>query len=91
MLARIMPARVGFDIRTFKCSKCDLVHEVLVETDAFTSHSASIGSGETFARVVAHGIPGVMPGHGELSQQELHDLYLTPLCRIFSAASALRA
>jgi hypothetical protein len=35
MLARIMPARVGFDIRTFECPQCDLLHEVIVETDAF--------------------------------------------------------
>jgi hypothetical protein len=35
ILARIMPARVGFDIRTFECPKCDLLHEVMVETDAF--------------------------------------------------------
>jgi hypothetical protein len=34
-LASIMPARVGFDIRTFECRACDLLHEVLVETDAF--------------------------------------------------------
>ena len=35
MLARIMPARVGFDIRTFECPKCGQVHEVMVETNAF--------------------------------------------------------
>ena len=35
MLARILPARVGFDIRTFECPKCDHVHEVMVETSAF--------------------------------------------------------
>jgi hypothetical protein len=35
MLARIMPAGVGFNLRTFECPKCDHVHEVLVETDAF--------------------------------------------------------
>ena len=34
-LARIMPARMGFDIRTFECSKCDHLHEVMVETNAF--------------------------------------------------------
>jgi hypothetical protein len=32
MLARIMPARIGFDIRTFECPKCDHVYEVLVAT-----------------------------------------------------------
>jgi hypothetical protein len=35
MLARIMPARMGFDLHTFECPKCDLLHEVMVETDAF--------------------------------------------------------
>jgi hypothetical protein len=35
ILARIMPARVGFDIRTFECPKCDLLKEMMVETDAF--------------------------------------------------------
>jgi hypothetical protein len=35
MLARIMPARMGFDIRTFECPKCDHLHEVMVETNAF--------------------------------------------------------
>jgi hypothetical protein len=35
MLARIMPAGVGFNLRTFECPKCDHVHEVLVESDAF--------------------------------------------------------
>jgi hypothetical protein len=35
MLARITPLRVGFDTHTFECPKCDHVHEVIVETDAF--------------------------------------------------------
>jgi hypothetical protein len=35
MLARITPARVGFDLRTFECAVCDRVHEVLVATEAF--------------------------------------------------------
>jgi hypothetical protein len=35
ILARITPARVGFDIRTFECPMCDLLKEVMVETDAF--------------------------------------------------------
>jgi hypothetical protein len=35
MLARIMPARMGFDIRTFECPRCEHVHEVMVETNAF--------------------------------------------------------
>jgi uncharacterized protein (UPF0212 family) len=32
MLARIMPARIGFDIRTFECPRCDHVYEVMVAT-----------------------------------------------------------
>ena len=35
MLARIMPARLGFDLRTFECPRCDHHHEVIVKTDAF--------------------------------------------------------
>jgi uncharacterized protein (UPF0212 family) len=35
MLARIMPARTGFDFRTFECPKCDHVHEVMVANQAF--------------------------------------------------------
>jgi transposase-like protein len=35
MLARIMPARVGFDFRTFECPECDHVQEVMVATEAF--------------------------------------------------------
>jgi ribosomal protein S27AE len=35
MLARIMPARVGFDFRTFECPQCAGVHEVMVATEAF--------------------------------------------------------
>jgi hypothetical protein len=35
MLARIMPARVGYDFRTFGCPQCGHVHEVMVATEAF--------------------------------------------------------
>ena len=35
MLARITPARVGFDFRTFECPQCAHVHEVMVATEAF--------------------------------------------------------
>jgi hypothetical protein len=35
MLARITPARTGFDLRTFECPRCDRVQEVMVATEAF--------------------------------------------------------
>ena len=35
MLARITPARAGFDFRTFECPKCDHVHEVMAANGAF--------------------------------------------------------
>jgi hypothetical protein len=35
MLARITPARVGFDFRTFECPQCAHAHEVMVATEAF--------------------------------------------------------
>jgi hypothetical protein len=31
MLARITPGRSGFDIRTFECSACDLVDQLVVK------------------------------------------------------------
>jgi hypothetical protein len=31
MLARITPGRSGFDIRTFECPVCDLVHQLVVQ------------------------------------------------------------
>ena len=37
MLARIMPARLGFDLRTFECPKCNYIHEAMVATDTFGS------------------------------------------------------
>lgn len=35
MLARIIPARMGFELHTFGCPKCDHVREVMIEADAF--------------------------------------------------------
>jgi len=35
LLARIRPVRVGIDFRTFECPKCDHIHELMVQTDAF--------------------------------------------------------
>ena len=35
MLTRTMPARLGFDFRTFECPKCDRLEEVVVADDAF--------------------------------------------------------
>ena len=37
MLARIMPARPGFDFRWFECAKCNHVLEVLVANETFGS------------------------------------------------------
>jgi hypothetical protein len=38
MLARISPGRSGFDIRTFECPTCDLVHQLVVQlTDPLKS------------------------------------------------------
>jgi len=34
-LARIVPASMGFDLRTFECTNCEHVRDVIVETDAF--------------------------------------------------------
>jgi hypothetical protein len=31
MLARITAGRSGFDIRTFECPACDLVHQLVVQ------------------------------------------------------------
>ena len=31
MLARITPGRSGFDIQTFECPACDLVHQLVVQ------------------------------------------------------------
>jgi RNase P subunit RPR2 len=36
MLARIMPARLGIDIRTFECPQCDQVHEMMVANATFS-------------------------------------------------------
>jgi hypothetical protein len=37
MLARIAPARFGFDFRTFECPRCDHVREVMAATAAYGS------------------------------------------------------
>jgi hypothetical protein len=38
MLARITPGRSGFDIQTFECPVCDLVHQLVVQlTDPMKS------------------------------------------------------
>jgi hypothetical protein len=31
MLACVTPGHAGFDIRTFECPACDLVHQIVVE------------------------------------------------------------
>ncbi len=40
MLARIIPGRLNFDLRTFECIKCDHVEKVLVATDPIKSPDA---------------------------------------------------
>jgi len=35
LLAHIVPASMGFDLRTFECTNCEHVRDVIVETDAF--------------------------------------------------------
>jgi hypothetical protein len=38
LVARTTPSRSGFDIRTFECPACDLVHQIVVElTDPMKS------------------------------------------------------
>lgn len=37
MLARVSPARIGFEFRTFDCPKCEHVRDVMVATPAFGS------------------------------------------------------
>jgi len=39
-LIRIVTASRGFDIRTFKCGRCDYVHIATVETDLMKSAKA---------------------------------------------------
>ena len=46
MLARIMPARMGFDLQTFECPNCEHVLEVMVETDAFGMSSMAGRGGD---------------------------------------------
>jgi hypothetical protein len=39
-LARIMPGRMNFDVRTFECVRCDHVEKVLVPSDPMRSSNA---------------------------------------------------
>ena len=34
-LARVTPGTSGFDIRTFECPACDLIHQFVVELERF--------------------------------------------------------
>ncbi len=34
ILARMIPASLGFDLRTFECVKCGTVEKIIVETNA---------------------------------------------------------
>ena len=38
MLARIVPGRLNFDLRTFECVKCDHVQKVLTATDPMADY-----------------------------------------------------
>jgi hypothetical protein len=37
VLARTMPARLGFDVRTFECVNCDHIHKEHLKADPMTS------------------------------------------------------
>jgi hypothetical protein len=37
MLARIVPGRLNFDLRTFECAKCDHVEKIVIATDPMKS------------------------------------------------------
>ena len=37
MLARTMPARLGFNVRTFECVNCDHIHKEHLKADPITS------------------------------------------------------
>ena len=39
-LARIMPGRMNFDVRTLECVRCDHVEKVLVPSDPMRSSNA---------------------------------------------------
>jgi hypothetical protein len=45
-LARVMPDRPGFDVRTFECGKCDHTHTVTVATDPMKSDKVGWLAGE---------------------------------------------
>jgi caa(3)-type oxidase subunit IV len=50
--------------------------QAFVVTPAFSSNTASLGSEARFDQVVSQGLPGdLMPGMGQLSKTELHELY----------------
>jgi hypothetical protein len=39
-LARVMPGRLNFDLRTFECVRCDHVEKILVPIDPMRSSNA---------------------------------------------------
>jgi hypothetical protein len=39
-LARILPGRMNFDVRTFECVRCDHVEKILVPIDPMRSSNA---------------------------------------------------
>ena len=46
MLARVVPGRLRFDLRTFECVKCDHVEKVMVANDPTQSDVLGWLSGE---------------------------------------------
>jgi caa(3)-type oxidase subunit IV len=85
-----LPASGAARIYATSCAQCHGAHgqggikvknlgvypSAYITTKPFSGSSAGLASAEAFNRIVIQGIPGdVMPGNGQLSGGELHDLY----------------
>jgi hypothetical protein len=46
MLARISPGPTGFELRTFDCSKCDHVEQIVIASDPMKSEAVGWFVGE---------------------------------------------
>jgi hypothetical protein len=46
MLARISPGPTGFELRTFECSKCDHVEQIVIASDPMKSVAVGWFAGE---------------------------------------------